>query len=129
MPSNCLMKGFELSSLLSSGCLASRLFPKLTLCELLRCTQISKDLRHGLRDEDTWQAALTRSLPADHALQNPTTSYQTAAIHHATVQQIIESGGDAALLTCAASPSSTAQPKPQPGCLFYHLTLYAGPQT
>ena len=95
----CLMQSSELSRLLSSGCLTARLFPKLTLCELLRCAQISKDLRHGLRDEGTWQRILARSLPAGHALQSPRTSYQTAAFQYATMRQNIGTGGHTAIVT------------------------------
>ena len=99
-----IMANTDLSSLLSSQCISSHLFPKLTIPELLNFTQISQECRHSLQHETTWQSALMRSLPAGHPLRSPTTSYQTAAYQYGALQHAINSGGADAILRSATAP-------------------------
>ena len=91
----------NLALCLSSDCF-TYLFPRLTIFELLRFTQISQECRHGLQHENPWQSALKRSLPAAHPLRSPDTGFKAAALQYGNLQSmIIQSGGEPATLKCA----------------------------
>ena len=85
----------DVSSLLTSGLLDSYLTPKLTMFELLRCTQVSREFRLSLQPDAVWKQALIRSLPPGHP-STIITSCRRAAYEYGKLQRAIESGDAAA---------------------------------